>query len=99
MKTGTRKEGPSSLKISYTQLVGANLRGAIREVSHFHTRESERGQGHGTRLMKKICAEADHTRIVLMLTADSPKLGDYYAAFGFETVQMEPQIMARAPAQ
>lgn len=99
MKTGVRKLGPASLKITYTALVSANLRGAIREVSHFHTRESDRGQGHGTQLMKKICAEADSSRTVLMLTADGDRLGDYYARFGFETIQSEPQIMARQPQQ
>ena len=67
----------------------------LREVTHLQTSEDARGQGHGGALMRDICAEADKARCVLMLTADSRRLADFYARFGFKLIQAEPLLMVR----
>ena len=96
MKPGTRTNGPASLRLSYSALVGANLRGMLRELTHLQVSEDARGQGHGSALMRDVCAEADQSRTVLMLTAESRRLAAWYARFGFMLIQAEPLLMVRA---
>ena len=96
MKPGIRTKGPASARLSYSTLVGANLRGMLRELTHLQVSEDARGQGHGSALMRDICAEADKARTVLMLTADSRKLAAFYERFGFKLIQADPLLMVRA---
>ena len=97
MKTGTRRYRSASAKLGYTTLVGAHLRGKLREISHFNTPAEERGKGHGTHLMREICRDADRDRIVLMLLPDTQRLSKWYARFGFVTIQDDPDVMVREP--
>jgi len=99
MKTGTRKLGPSTVHVGYTQIVSAHLRGKVRELTAFHTEAEMRGQGYGKALMRDICDEADHERITLMLIADSMDLAFWYAGSGFVLLQEGPMVMIREPAQ
>ena len=96
MKPGIRTHGPASLRLSYSTLVGANLRGMLRELTHLQVSEDARGQGHGSALMREVCAEADKAQTVLMLTADDTRLADWYARFGFKLIQDGPLLMVRA---
>lgn len=93
---GSKMLGPASLKLRYSQAVPANMRGNVREVTALHTPESQRNQGHASRLMQKTCAEADARQIVLVLTADTPALADWYARFGFDVLPGSALFMARA---
>ena len=95
MKTGTRTNGPASARVSYSQLVGANLRGMLREVTHLQVLEDARGQGYGSSLMRSICSEADASRCVLLLTAQNQKLAQWYDRFGFMLIQSDPLLMVR----
>jgi hypothetical protein len=45
--------------------------------------------------MLDICAEADKSEVVLMLTADTPRLADFYARHGFKLIQDGPLLMVR----
>ena len=67
----------------------------LRELTHLHVSEDARGQGHGSALMRDICAEADKERTVLMLTADTRRLAEWYGRFGFMLIQAEPLLMVR----
>jgi hypothetical protein len=95
VKTGHRTHASASLRISYTTLVPSNLRGRLREVSHFES--TEPGQGHGTALMSQVCAEADGARVVLILMPTSDRLTYFYARHGFKPIQAEPALMMRVP--
>ena len=97
MKTGVRRYRSASVKLGYTALVCAHMRGKLREVSHFNTPAEERGNGYGTNLMREICRDADRDRIVLMLLPDTQRLSEWYARFGFVTIQDDPDVMMREP--
>lgn len=96
MKPGTRTSGRASARLSYSTLVGANLRGMLRELTHLKVSEDARGHGHGSALMREICAEADASRCVLLLTAETRRLAEWYSRFGFMLIQAEPMLMVRA---
>ncbi len=106
MKTGTRTHGPASLKLSYSMAMPANLRGGLLEVSHVLTPESDRGQGHASRLIEQVCAEADAAGKLLLvrpLPFDVPELTqdqltDWYLGFGFLVLQENPvRLLVRRP--
>lgn len=69
------------------------------------TPETDRRQGHGSALLRNLCAEADEHRKVLLLMPkpygavgmDDAQLIEWYARFGFEAIQSAPVLMARRP--
>lgn len=98
--TGKRSSGPASLKLSKTDELPADLREGIRELTELVTLEAERGKGHASMLMQKVCSEADKAGLVLLLQPRSEvipqdKLLSFYEKFGFQVVQPNPIIMAR----
>lgn len=95
MKPGPRSNLSASLRISYTTLVPANLRGNLREVTHFEA--TEPGQGHGTALLQQVCQEADKAGVVLMLMPTTDRLAFFYGRHGFKPIQAEPAVMMRIP--
>lgn len=97
MKPGKRMLGPCSLRLGYTQIAPAHLRGGLLEISKLHTPEEERKQGHATRLLAQVCAEADKACKVLVLMADSVPLSTFYSRFGFKVMQEHPIVMVRSP--
>ena len=97
MKTGTIQLGNASLHLGYPQIVPGNLRGFAREITEFYVPEEFRGKGEGTELLKDVCEQADEKNILLVLIADTPKLGMFYERFGFSAIQKEPALMIRAP--
>ena len=98
MKTGTVTLGNASIHIGYSGIIKANKRGLLRELSEFNVPEERRGKGEGTALLTDLCEQADLEGLVLMITADTPRLGYFYARHGFVTVQDEGAIiMARMP--
>lgn len=97
MKPGKRQLGPCTLKLTYSQIVPSNLRGGLLEISQLQTAEEHQRKGYATRLLDEVCQEADEERKVLVIMPDSGWLTLYYGRFGFEPIQQEPVIMARAP--
>ncbi len=97
MKPGKRQLGPCTLKLTYSQIVPATLRGGLLEVSQLKTAEEHQRKGYATRLLDEVCAEADKDRKVLVITPDNAHLTLFYGRFGFEPIQADPVIMARAP--
>lgn len=99
--TGKRSSGPSSLMLSKTDAVPAELRDGIRELTDLYTPEEERKKGHAGMLMRKVCTEADKNGLVLLLRVDSniaminESLIEFYANNGFQVIQQTPIIMAR----
>jgi hypothetical protein len=79
----------------------------LREVIELEVPSDQQRKGYGTTLMHAVCREADGARFVLML-APQP-FGDHIAMsradlamwyrmeFGFQVIQEEPLLMARAP--
>ena len=106
MKPGTRKEGPASLKVSYSQAVPAHLRGKVRELSAVSVDEASRGKGAASALLAKVITEADLNHMALLVVVepfgDAPlnefALRSWYARNGFQTIQDKPPVMVR-PAQ
>ena len=96
LKTGPRSYESARLRVRYPQFVSAHLRGNMREVSQFSADST--GLGHGSELLKRVCAEADECSMPLMLLADTDRLGAWYERFGFMALQLEPvTLMVRLP--
>ena len=102
MKTGVRTLGPASLKLSHSQVIPANLRGGLLELSKLHSKEP--GQGHASKLLKQVCQEADKNKVILMVLVDpfedglsKQELRDWYSRLGFDILQETPTIMTRMP--
>jgi len=70
------------------------LPSGVLEVSSVSTDADKRGKGWGTRLMQRVCRDADLDRSILFLRAD---VSSFYERFGFVTIQSEPVLMARQP--
>lgn len=98
MKTGTVELGNASIHIGYSQVVPPNQRGHARELTEFCVPDEHRGKGEGTNLLSEICREADEKHLLLIISADTKRLEDFYARFGFVTIQRDNVIlMARKP--
>jgi GNAT superfamily N-acetyltransferase len=105
MKTGTRSNGPASLKVSYSQMVPASSRGLVREVSSVLCEPEYRKDGHASALLKEVMREADASRVTLMVMVkpydaggmDGAQLSGWYHRLGFVEIQAAPCVMARSP--
>lgn len=98
MKTGTIALGNASIHINYSQVIPPNQRGKARELTEFHVPEAHRGKGEGSALLQDVCDQADNEGLLLLITADTPRLAEYYQRFGFVIIQQENVIMlARSP--
>jgi ribosomal protein S18 acetylase RimI-like enzyme len=105
MKTGTRTNGPASLKVSYSQMVPAPLRGAVREISALECMPEHRKDGHATALMREAMRDADAARLTLVVVVKpygecaltSDVLSAWYGRLGFVEIQAAPCVMARSP--
>jgi predicted N-acetyltransferase YhbS len=63
-------------------------------VSDVNTDEPHQRMGHATRLMQRVCRDADLGGVVLVLL---PAVHSFYERFGFKQIQIDPVMMARAP--
>jgi hypothetical protein len=105
MKTGTRTNGPASLKVSFSQMVPPTQRGLVREVSAILCDQASRGKGHASDLLADVLRDADAARVTLLVVvepfADEPMgleaLSAWYARHGFVSIQASPRVMARMP--
>ena len=93
MKPGTRTLGSASCLIRYSQLADVSVRGKLREVCEL--KSERRGEGHGSKLIESVCAEADKAGVTLLLTADDKTLGRWYHRHGFRAIQEQPLVMMR----
>jgi GNAT superfamily N-acetyltransferase len=102
---GERTLGPARCLLRVPQI--RDIPPNLREVAELEVPSAEQRKGYGTTLMHSVCREADKHGFVLML-APQP-FGDHIAMsradlamwyrmeFGFQAIQEEPLIMARAP--
>ena len=97
MKTGTVQLGNASLHLGYSQIVPPPQRGFAREITELFVPEKHRGKGEATALLNDVCEQADQYDIMLILIADTKKLGLFYERFGFEVIQQSPIVMVRSP--
>lgn len=91
---GKRTIGDATCYLRFSQAVPVHLRQTIREVYDVKVPKGMRGKGSGTRLIKAICAEADHADKVLILLPLEDKI-KWYTSLGFEQIQDSPPIMMR----
>lgn len=103
---GPRIFGKARLVLAPCDFVKLELQQGIRQVKDFLVEHSKRRQGYGTKLMQRVCTEADGACIVLLVhvegfknpTMDDDQLAAWYARFGFRTIQEEPaRLMVRMP--
>lgn len=99
MELGEREHEGASLFLSHSDALPAHLRNEIVEVSKVQAPKSKRRKGLATDLLMQVCDEADRDRIVLLLMPEGKEwLQDFYARFGFATIQTVPEVlMARPP--
>lgn len=105
MRPGRRELGVASVMIAISQAVPAHMKSATREVSQLLVPAEHRRKHLATALMNLICQEADANKITLLLIVqpfgeggpDEDQLIDWYALFGFKTLQDSPKgtVMAR----
>jgi hypothetical protein len=105
MHPGRRELGPASVMVAISQAVPPHMRPGTREVSQLLVPAQHRRKHLGTALMNLICQEADANSITLLLIAQpfdsggptEDELTDWYALFGFKTLQDSPlgMVMAR----
>ena len=101
MKPGTYTHGQASVRIGYTQVVPAPMRGRLREVTSLSVAREARGQGAASALMHEVCAQADAAGLALMVlvepydgaSMDELQLSAWYARMGFKTIQAVPVMM------
>lgn len=110
MASGERSigRGIASLRIRRSTALPVAMQPRTREVVDFTVKPAERNKGYGTRLLRKVCEEADEANIILVLWpkpyGDEPgvelnALVEWYNRdFGFAVIQSEPELlMARLP--
>lgn len=94
MRLGLRKLGAASCHLGHNAAFPAG----IVELSSLETAPHHRRKGIAGRLLDQLCAEADKSRTVLVLRADSEWLEAWYARYGFTPIQAVPVVlMARQP--
>ena len=101
MKPGTYTHGQASVRIGYTQVVPAPMRGRLREITSLSVAREARGQGAASALMHEVCAQADAAGLALMVlvepydgaSMDELQLSAWYARMGFKTIQAVPVMM------
>jgi GNAT superfamily N-acetyltransferase len=100
MKPGLRSCKSASCRIAIPEGLPVEMWEDMREVVEL--KAGERGKGHGTRLMRAVCDEADAAGKVLFLmpesgdVMDAERLERFYTRLGFAVVQESPKLMARA---
>ena len=102
---GYRTYGPANLLLSFPLGVPPHMRAGIRELSQLSVLEPDRGQGHASKLLDAVCAEADKSRKVLLLMPSAYEAGGlddlaliaWYRRHGFIVIQRNPILMARQP--
>jgi GNAT superfamily N-acetyltransferase len=112
MTPGRRHLGHAELYVRVSTVVSPENRSRIRELVDLFVVEGKRGMGQGTRLLNKVCREADLQRMALMVhvkpfdridpdaAVDTQRLSGWYAKHGFQPIQQEPEIvMVRMPRQ
>lgn len=70
------------------------LPAGVLVVSSVETDEAHQRKGHATRLMQRVCRDADLGGVVLVLL---PAVDSFYERFGFKIIQADPVMMARSP--
>lgn len=98
MQLGQRRHEGASLELSVSEALPRHL-ACIIEVSQLQTPKLLRRMGLATDLLLQVCDEADAEGVVLMLMPEGEDwLEQWYARFGFATIQTEPVVlMARPP--
>ena len=89
---GLRTHESASCRLNYSMGVPKEYRDGLRELSHLYANVERKG--HATELMRKVCAEADKGRIVLMLVAKTG-MEPWYERFGFYLLPDSDGAMAR----
>jgi hypothetical protein len=106
---GFRRVGGASCYVRICKALPSHMQPGTREVFKLWTDPKHRKRGFATTLMHSICREADIAKITLVLFAE-PYFEDkevyipqqeleawYCAEFGFQVIQHEPKLLARAP--
>ena len=98
MQLGQRRHEGTSLELSVSEALPRHL-ACIIEISKLQTPKLLRRMGLATDLLLQVCDEADAEGVVLMLMPEGEDwLEQWYARFGFATIQTEPVVlMARPP--
>lgn len=119
MNLGQRSFGPASVRVTHyrpdvddelTEVERERLRDVqkvCRLLSHVEVSPTARGQGHATRMLKRLFTEADQAQLSLVLEprpfSDGPMdrnlLESWYTRLGFTRFQDEPCLMVRLPRQ
>ncbi len=104
MTPGRRHLGHAELQVRIPDLPIKNVENC-RELTRFHVPPAKRGCGAGSRLLQKVCREADGAKKALLICVNpfdeaertAEQLEAWYGRYGFERIQAEPLVMCRQP--
>lgn len=105
MNPGRRHLGHAELQLRLSDLEVEGV-DKLREITHFHVHQEKRGHGAGSRLLDKVCREADLNRKALMVNVKPydksertvEQLSGWYQRHGFVPIQQEPEVvLVRVP--
>ena len=105
MEPGIRSTGPAWLQLVRMAGIDKTVTAGLLEVKSVQTAKPSRRQGHASRLLRAICAEADKDGTILVLTPaqfdngpiGTQQLKGWYERFGFAVIQEKPVLMCRDP--
>ena len=95
-ESGPYQMGTKTVSVGDTVVTKADISITADEVKidKIVTLDAAQRKGYATRLMQRVCRDADLSGIVLVLI---PAVHSFYERFGFKVIQSDPIMMARAP--
>lgn len=102
MAPGRRYHDAASLTVAIPSGLPPHMHGRVRELLSIEVPEDQRRQGLATKLLRDVVMEADREGKTLLLwvkpygTMGERDLIAWYRRFGFEVIQPQPVLMARA---
>lgn len=94
MKPGERERLGATLRVGVSTVIPLSMRSKVREITHLHVPEADRGQQLGSKLMRQVCREADEAGITLILTCPN-SLRTWYGRLGFIVLQDDIGLLVR----
>ena len=98
MEIGLRIHKSASLRVAVPESLPEHMQPHMREL--VSVASDERGRGHASALMHRICQEADDACVTLLVQVKAfaegmtdEQLQRFYSKFGFIVIQTEPVVL------
>lgn len=91
--------GPATCTLQHSEALPFHIRPSVLELADVFVPKKYRKQGWGSELLKNACTLADTYGFVTILHVEDDKdyLLPWYAKFGFDVLQIEPELLMVRP--